>query len=186
MGGTVVGILAFSPIGFSPDATGEYAGSLFFTITIALLFSWLVAIWLTPYFCTLLLKPGKVAKTEENIILHLYRRLLGAAIRMKYLTVALVVALFGSAIIGFSLVPAGFFPSSTRDQFVVDYFLPAGTDITQTEQDLMEIATHVRGLEGVVGTNSVVGGGKQKTSIETDFERPRFQQPVPIGPPLAA
>lgn len=60
LGGTVVGFLAISPIGFSPDSTGEYAGSLFFTITIALMFPWLVAIWLTPYFCTLLLKPGKV------------------------------------------------------------------------------------------------------------------------------
>lgn len=29
LGGTIVGILAFSPIGFSPDNTGEYAGSLF-------------------------------------------------------------------------------------------------------------------------------------------------------------
>lgn len=29
LGGTIVGILVFSPIGFSPDNTGEYAGSLF-------------------------------------------------------------------------------------------------------------------------------------------------------------
>ena len=29
LGGTIVGLLAFSPIGFSPDNTGEYAGSLF-------------------------------------------------------------------------------------------------------------------------------------------------------------
>ena len=45
-----MGFLAFSPIGLSPDNTGENAGSLFWTIMIALLFSWLVAIWLTPYF----------------------------------------------------------------------------------------------------------------------------------------
>lgn len=57
LGGTVVGFLAFSAIGFSPDNTGEYAGSLFWTMTIALLFSWLVAIWLTPYFCTLEISP---------------------------------------------------------------------------------------------------------------------------------
>ena len=34
----MVGILAFSPIGFSPDNTGENAGSLVWTIAIALLF----------------------------------------------------------------------------------------------------------------------------------------------------
>jgi len=121
-----VGILAFSPIGFSPDNTGEYASSLFWTIGIALLFSWLVAIWLTPYYCTLLLKEGNSdAEPKENFILKGYRR----------------------------------FPSSTRDQFVIDYFLPQGTDIKRTEADLTEIAEFARGLEGVTGTNSVVGGG---------------------------
>ncbi len=159
LGGTVVGFLAFSPIGFSPDSTGEYAGSLFYTITIALLFSWLVAIWLTPYFCTVLLKTGTAEAPKENVVLKVYRRLLGAAIRVRYMTIVVVVALFGSAIVGFSLVPAGFFPSSTRAQFVVDYFLPEGTDIARTQSDLNEIAEHIRGLDAVTGTNTSIGGG---------------------------
>ena len=160
LGGTIVGILAFSPIGFSPDNTGEYAGSLFWTIGIALLFSWLVAIWLTPYFCTLLLKKGKAdAAPRENALLGGYRRLLALAIRLRWLTVGGAVALFVSAIAMFSAVPPGFFPSSTRDQFVIDYFLPQGADITHTEEHLLEIAAYARGLEGVTGTNTVIGGG---------------------------
>lgn len=160
LGGTLVGILAFSPIGFSPDNTGEYAGSLFWTIGIALLFSWLVAIWLTPYFCTVLLKQGNAdTEQKENAILKGYRRLLALAIRVKWMTVAIVVALFASAIVMFSAVPAGFFPSSTRDQFVIDYFLPQGADITRTEADMREIAEYARDLEGVTGTNTVIGGG---------------------------
>ncbi|WP_299149564.1 efflux RND transporter permease subunit [uncultured Tateyamaria sp.] len=160
LGGTVVGILAFSPIGFSPDNTGEYAGSLFWTIAIALLFSWLVAIWLTPYYCTLLLKAGRAdAEEQENTILGGYRRLLALAIRVRWITVGLVVALFASAVVMFSAVPAGFFPSSTRAQFVIDYFLPQGTDISRTESDILEIAAFARGLDGVTGTNTAVGGG---------------------------
>ncbi len=160
LGGTIVGILAFSPIGFSPDNTGEYAGSLFWTIGIALLFSWLVAIWLTPYFCTVLLKKGNVdAKSKENAILEGYRGLLALAIRIRWLTIGAVVVLFASAIVMFSAVPPGFFPSSTRDQFVIDYFLPEGADITNTAADMREIAEYARGLEGVTGTNTVIGGG---------------------------
>ncbi|MCF6232386.1 MAG: efflux RND transporter permease subunit [Rhodobacteraceae bacterium] len=162
LGGTVVGFLAFSPIGLSPDGTGEYAGSLFYTITIALLFSWLVAIWLTPYFCTLLLKPGKVEAKEEHFFLRAYRKLLSGAIRVRMVTMTIVVALFGSAILGFSMVPAGFFPTSTRPQFVVDYFLPQGTDITQTQSDLVEIADHIRTLDSVIGTNTMIGGGHSR------------------------
>ena len=164
LGGTVVGFLAFSPIGFSPDNTGEYAGSLFWTITISLLFSWLVAIWLTPYFCTLLLKPPKEPQTEkrENIILRGYRSILKLALKMRWITVAGVVALFVSAVMSLAAVPSGFFPSSTRAQFVIDYFLPPSTNIDQTTADLLEIQEWVRTLNGVTGTQTAVGGGHQR------------------------
>ncbi|MEP4198047.1 MAG: efflux RND transporter permease subunit [Aliishimia sp.] len=171
LGGTVVGFLAFSPIGFSPDNTGEYAGSLFWTILIALMFSWLVAIWLTPYYCTLLLKVGKrVEDKPEMVLLRGYRALLSAAIRARYLTIALVIAMFVSALAMFSMVPQGFFPSSTRPQFVVDYFLPLGTDITQTEEDLLQIEEFARTLDGVTGTNLTVGGGHTRFMLTYESE----------------
>lgn len=159
LGGTIVGFLAFSPVGFSPDATGEYAGSLFWTISIALLFSWLIAVWLTPYYCVLLLKPPKTINTEESKFRHIYRNFLTLAVKRRWVTITVVLILFASALAGFSKVPAGFFPSSTRAQFVVDYFLPDGTDIAVTEKDILSIAEYVRTLEGVTGTDSTVGGG---------------------------
>ncbi len=171
LGGTIVGFLAFSPIGFSPDNTGEYAGSLFWTITISLLFSWLVAIWLTPYFCTLLLKPGDSdAEPKENFILQGYRKLLALAIRVRWITVALVIGLFVSAIALFSAVPPGFFPASTRDQFVIDYFLPEGSNIERTQADMLAIAEHARSLEGVKGTNTIVGGGHLRFMLVYESE----------------
>ncbi|WP_421704554.1 efflux RND transporter permease subunit [Aliiroseovarius sp.] len=171
LGGTIVGFLAFSPIGLSPDNTGEYAGSLFWTIMIALLFSWLVAIWLTPYYCTLLLKPGKEgADKGEGAVLRFYRGLLGRALHMRYVTVAVIVGLFLSALALFSLVPPGFFPASTRAQFVVDFFLPQGTDIDATQARIAEVDEHVRSLEGVTGTNTVVGGGHTRFMLTYDGE----------------
>ncbi|MEO0912934.1 MAG: efflux RND transporter permease subunit, partial [Pseudomonadota bacterium] len=170
LGGTIVGFLAFSPIGFSPDNTGEYAGSLFWTIAIALLFSWLIAIWLTPYFCTLLLKPTDAEEAPEGFVLRWYRGVLGLAIRLRYITVLLAIGLFSAAMLGFSLVPPGFFPSSTRAQFVIDYFLPQGTDVARTEADLLEIEEYVRTLEGVTGTNLAVGGGHTRFMLIYESE----------------
>jgi len=171
LGGTIVGFLAFSPVGFSPDNTGEYAGSLFWTIAIALLFSWLVAIWLTPYFCTLLLKPGDGQDDKrENFMLRGYRAVLSGAIRLRYLTIVVVVGLFASAMAMFSLVPPGFFPSSTRDQFVIDYFLPQGTDIAKTQADLLEIDAYVRDLAEVTSTNASVGGGHLRFMLTYEGE----------------
>lgn len=179
LGGTLVGILAFSPIGFSPDNTGEYAGSLFWTIGIALLFSWLIAIWLTPYFCTVLLRPGAATAAQgENAMLGAYRRFLSQAIRLRWITVGGASALFLSAIVLLNAVPPGFFPSSTRAQFVIDYFLPQGTDITRTEADLQKIAAHARGLEGVTGTNTVIGGGHLRFMLiyESESNNPAYGQ----------
>lgn len=160
LGGTIVGLLAFSPVGFSPDSTGEYAGSLFWTVSIALLFSWLVAVWLTPYYCVLLLKPPKkAAKSGESKFTQMYREFLTFAIKWRWATILVVVVLFATAMAGFSKIPPGFFPASSRAQFVVDYFRPDGTDIAATQADIQHIAEYVRGLEGVTGTNSAVGGG---------------------------
>jgi len=47
LGGTLVGIIAFAPIGLAPGSTAEYTGHLFWVILISLLFSWLFAVTLT-------------------------------------------------------------------------------------------------------------------------------------------
>ena len=174
LGGTVVGFLAFSAIGFSPDNTGEYAGSLFWTISIALLFSWLVAVWLTPYFCVLLLKakePTAEAK-RENILLRAYRGFLKLAIKLRWITLALVIALFVSAMMNFGKVKSGFFPDSPRTQFVVDYTLPGNTDIERTTADIAEIEAWIRGLDGVTDTQAVIGSGHQRFMLTYSSESP--------------
>lgn len=50
LGATVIAITAFAPIGLSPDATGEFVGSLFWVLCYSLLLSWITALTLTPFF----------------------------------------------------------------------------------------------------------------------------------------
>ncbi|CAN0518946.1 unnamed protein product, partial [Scytosiphon promiscuus] len=59
LGATVIGIMAFSGIGLSPDATGEFLFSLFAVIAISLLMSWILAVTVTPYLGKLLLTAPK-------------------------------------------------------------------------------------------------------------------------------
>ena len=180
LGGTLVGLLAFSPIGFSPDNTGEYAGSLFWAITIALLFSWLVAVWLTPYFCTLIFKPGTQSDSQqqENRFYQIYRKFLKTAIKRRWITLSIIFGLFASALISFALVPEGFFPASTRAQFVVDYTLREGTDVSHTTKDIVELDEWIRTLDGVTGTNSSVGGGHLRFMLiyESESANPAYGQ----------
>ena len=186
LGGTVVGFLAFSPIGFSPDNTGEYAGSLFWTVAIALLLSWLIAIWLTPYYCTLLLRPSKNqdqqseedGEKKESVLLGFYRSILGFALHNRWKTIALVLVLFGSSLAASSYMTVGFFPASTRAQFVIDYFLPEGTDIGRTDKELAEIDDWVQQLDGVSSTNRVIGQGHPRFMLiyESQDANPSYGQ----------
>ncbi|HPE61311.1 MAG TPA: efflux RND transporter permease subunit [Thiolinea sp.] len=165
LGGTIVGIVAFSPIGFSPDNTSEFAGSLFWTILIALFFSWLVAVWLTPFYCSLAFRGMKKSNDDpenpgkENFLLHGFRLLIKLAIKVRWITVALVCLLFASAMYSFPAVPKGFFPASNRAQFAIDYYLPTDTDSSKTIEDIHAISDWVRQQAHVVGTTSAVGGG---------------------------
>lgn len=70
-----------------------------------------------------------------------------------------------SAIASFSLVKQGFFPDSTRAQFVVDYSLPEGSSIEQTEKDILAISQWVRKLDGVTGSNTAVGSGHMRFQL---------------------
>lgn len=174
LGGTVVGILAFSAIGLSPTDMGEYAGSLFWVILYSMLLSWLFAVTLTPLFCVALLK-AKVRDDNTDSksgVLARYRRLLEGALRRRLLTGGILLVLWVSAIAGFSWVQPGFMPDSARPQFVVDIYLPQGSDITETAVELAEISKYVQDQDGVEHVTSFIGQGGLRFMLTYSPEDP--------------
>ncbi|MEE9397498.1 MAG: efflux RND transporter permease subunit, partial [Methylococcales bacterium] len=81
------------------------------------------------------------------------------ALRSRWLVIALVVGLFALSIWGAKFMTQGLFPRSTTPQMVVDYWLPEGTRIERTEQDMKEIEAFVQKMEGVNAVQTLVGGG---------------------------
>ena len=77
LGGTVVGICAFSAIGLSPSDMGEYAGSLFWVILYSMLLSWVFAVTVTPMLCHDFLKVKPVpADQKPSVMVRGYKGLL--------------------------------------------------------------------------------------------------------------
>ncbi len=163
LGGTLVGIIAFAPIGFAPGSTAEYTGHLFWVILISLMYSWVFAVTLTPLFCYWLFKEsadGSSPEQEtEGRFLQSYKGFLRFALKKRPVIVACVVAIFVVSVWGFQFVKSGFFPASTTPLFVVDYWLPQGTDITKTEKDIQELETFVAQLDGVNAVQTSIGAG---------------------------
>ncbi|KZK86303.1 Cobalt-zinc-cadmium resistance protein CzcA [Pseudovibrio sp. W64] len=171
LGGTVIGILAFSAIGLSQTSTGEFARSLFYVILISLSLSWITAVSTTPLLCALFLRPDK--KTEESEekdpyagrVYMSYRSVLETAIRFRWVTVSAAFSLFLAALVGFGYVPQAFFPNSNTPMFFVDIWEVEGTDIRKTRDDTLKVAEFVRNQAGVTQTTSLIGGGDARFSL---------------------
>lgn len=177
LGGTVIGILAFSAIGLSPDNTGEFASSLFYVILISLSLSWVTAISTTPLLCALLLKTGSDSGEEQadpyaGKLYRVYRGLVATTIDHRWITLAVVFAMFVLAVIGFGSVKSGFFPDSSTPIFFVDVWEPEGADIRATRDDALRVSKFIREQPGVVQTASVIGGPHQRFTLVYDAKEP--------------
>src|SRR5208283_2951461 len=123
--GSFVTAAGFVPIGFAKSAAGEYTFSIFAVVTIALIVSWFVAVLFAPLLGVWLLKaPDKAAPGKPSRILAMFRSILLAAMRYRWLTVALTLACFVLSLIALPYVPRQFFPASDRPELVVDLTLP--------------------------------------------------------------
>jgi multidrug efflux pump subunit AcrB len=164
LGGTAIAILAFAAVGTSQDKTGEYTRSLYTVILVSLSLSWVTAVTITPFLATRFLKvkpPKKDAPADpyDTKFYRKYKGLLRAAIGRRWISVALVLAIFAAAVYGFGTIKGSFFPNSSRSQFLVDYWLPQGTSIHTTERDISVIEQHILTLDGVKHVSATIGQG---------------------------
>lgn len=162
LGATAIAVIAFAAIGLSEDSTGEYCNSLFWVILISLALSWVTAITFTPLLCYMFFKPDKAAAERDPYAaapFRMYRQLLIWALRLRWVTLATVLAMFVAAVYGFGHVKQNFFPPATRPQFLVDAFLPSGTHIRDSEKFASEIEKYLKSQDGVKHVSSFVGSG---------------------------
>jgi len=167
LGATVIAVTAFAPIGLSSDASGEFAGSLFWVLFISLLLSWITAITLTPFFANLMFKENefKNEKGQEDedpyqgIIFNTYKTILDLSLRFRKTTLILMVVLLCSAVVGFGSVKQSFFPASNTPMFYVDYWQQQGSDIRSTLDGVKQLETYLQNEDLVEEVTSTVGQG---------------------------
>jgi multidrug efflux pump subunit AcrB len=175
-GATAIGIIAFAAIGLSEDRTGEYCKSLFFVILISLSLSWLSSITVTPLLSYMLFKPSAEGASEKKDpyagrVFQSYRKLLTMALNARGLVVLIAVALFVVSLVGFRKIDQSFFPPSTRPQFMVDVFLPSGTDIRDTETFAGDVQQYIQTQPHVSHVTSFIGGGGLRFMLVYSPER---------------
>ncbi|WP_027671341.1 efflux RND transporter permease subunit [Rheinheimera baltica] len=180
LGATVIAVTAFAPIGLSSDATGEFAGSLFWVLLVSLLLSWVTAITLTPFFASILFKdktqPDAVEQDNnddiyQGVIFNVYRALLHGAMRYRGLTYVLTALLLLSSIVVFGKVKQVFFPPSNTPIFLVDLWQPAGSDIRHSTAQAEEIMAYLLLQDGVTNVTSTSGRGAERFMLTYQPEK---------------
>lgn len=172
IGGTLVGIIAFAPIGFAPGDTAEFTGSLFWVVMIALGLSWLFAFTITPLLCYHFFpSPKKLVvdgESGDGAFMRAYKQLIRGVLANKTISLAVTIAIFVSALFVFQKVKVGFFPASTSPQVIVDFYLPQGTDIERTRRDIQRMERYVAGLDNVEWIHTLVGKGALRYMLVYD------------------
>ncbi len=187
LGATIIAITAFAPIGLSPDASGEFTGSLFWVLLISLFLSWVLAISITPFLCYLMFKEeiqsageGEREDTDpyRGFAYNFYRWLLHLTLRFRVSTVTVVLAVFVFSMLNFGNVKQAFFPSSSLPLFTVDFWLPEGSDIRVTEAEISMLEKHIQSLDGVSQVTATIGRGADRFMLtySPEFNFPGYAQ----------
>lgn len=166
---------AFLPFFLAESDVGEYVGSIFVVVTIALLCSWMLSLTMIPALCHRFLKV-KATKREESFETPGYRRYRGALVwvlQHRLIGVVGTVGLFMVAMFAFGFVPNIFFPPSDRPLVSAEIELPVGTSIDHTERVALVLEDFIRDSllvnderpDGVTNWGTFIGEGAPQYSL---------------------
>jgi multidrug efflux pump subunit AcrB len=187
--GTLVTIASFVPIGFARSSAGEYTFSIFSVVAISLIVSWLVAVIFAPLIGKVVLKAPKAeAEPKPSKVLAVYGAFLRAAIRMKWVTVAVTVAAFAAALYLSSHVSRQFFPASDRPELTVDMTLRQSASIYATEAQAKRFEEILKNDPDVDHFSTYVGRGAIRfiLTLNVQLANPFFAQFVVVANDLPA
>jgi multidrug efflux pump len=189
LAGTLVTIAGFIPVGFAASSAGEYTFSLFAVVAIALIASWFVAVIFAPILGALILKPPRATQSAEpGWVFRTYRRFLTLAMRARWLTIALTLALFVGSFLALPLIPRQFFPSSDRPELLVDLTLPQNASIYASETLAARFDAALKNDPDVARWSTYVGRGAIRFYLPLNVQLPNsfFSQAVIVAKDVAA
>lgn len=158
---TIIAILTFLPIYYSPHITGELLSSLVVVIGVSLMFSWVFALTQTPFFIQEFVRRPRPDELKAALFdgkgYDRFRSALRWVIRHRYAAVGCMVVLLVLSAWSFRFIPKVFVPSLDKQYFTLDMWLPEGTQIEETDRQAMEMADYIRAQEETELVSTYVG-----------------------------
>ncbi|MCI0913098.1 efflux RND transporter permease subunit [Pseudomonas putida] len=183
--GTLVTVAGFVPIGLNASSAGEYTYTLFAVIAVALIVSWVVAVFFAPVLGVHILKsdklkgheaePGRVGRAFEGGLLW--------CMRHRWLTIVGTILLFALALFSMRFVQNQFFPSSDRPEILVDLNLPQNASIEETRKVVDRLEAKIKDDPDMVRWSTYIGQGAIRFYLPLDqqLQNPYYAQLVIVS-----
>lgn len=168
IGCTATLVIAFMPLMFLPEASGEFIRSLPVAVICSVIASMLVALTVVPFLSSKLLKPHADAngniflRTLQKIIHGSYARLLDKALARPVLTIVIALIIFGGSIALIPVVGFSLFPASEKPQFLINISTPLQSNLHYTDSITRQIEKELREIPEVRYFASNVGKGNPR------------------------
>ena len=169
IGSTIAPVVVFLPLVAVSGVTGSFFRALAVTMTAALLTSLVLALTWTPGLSLVLLHPprnsdaGPVAAHDHHAgrfmmrVLAVHRRLLDQALaRPLWLGIACLVLVVGTYI-GYRNLGSDLLPEMDEGGFILDYIMPAGSSLNETDRVLQHVERILRATPEVESTSRRTG-----------------------------
>ena len=169
LGCTVTLIIAFMPLVFMPEASGEFIRSLPLAVIFSIFASLLVSLTVVPFLSSRILKDheekskGNVfLQSMQNIIHKSYAPFLKAALAKPIATILIAVSLFIGALSLFPIIGFSLFPESEKPQFIVNIITPLQSNLKYTDSISKEIEKELKSIKEVEFISGNVGKGNPR------------------------
>ena len=164
VGSTITPVVVFLPLISVTGVTGSFFRALAITMTVALLISLLLAVTWTPALSLVFLRERKAIQTSHEEqgrvmmkILSWHERGLSWALFRPILLLGLCGLLVVGTYLGYRSLGSDLLPEMDEGGFVVDYIMPAGSSLTETNRVLEHVDRILHSIPEIESTSRRTG-----------------------------
>ncbi len=148
----------FSPVSFMGGIAGQYFRQFGLTVAIAVMFSLLVARFVTPVIAAYFLRAPHDEVQRDGAVMRFYTRLVRTSVRHRWITLFAGALIFAASLWSTQLLPSGFIPPDDYGRALLAIELPPGSRLDDTDRVTRAISEKLRAMPEV--RSALIFGGK--------------------------
>ncbi len=165
LGCTATLVIAFLPLLFLPEASGDFIRSLPVAIIATVLGSMIVALTIVPFFSSKILNPHRDERGNiflqglQKVIHSAYAPLLDKGLKHPVLTLLIAGIIFTTALMLVPVIGTSLFPASEKPQIMIEVRTPLQSNIYYTDSVMKGIEEELKDMPEVRFFTSNTGKG---------------------------